>query len=398
MSTSILRQALILGALSSIGPFAIDMYLPAMDAIRVSLDTTVQAMQGTVISYFLAFGLAQLIYGPWSDRAGRRVPLYAGLGVFLIGSLICTFAPSIEVLIAGRFVQGLGGAAVMVVPRAIIRDRYRGHEATRLMAANMLVISVVPLLAPLAGAMLIKFWDWREIFGFLGVLAIGALALTRFGLPESLPADVRRKVSLAEMMTGVKIIMTHRSFLGLTLIGGFGMASFFVFIASASFVYSSAYGLSPTQFSIAFAANAVGFFAASQFAANLGMRFGAVKVVLWAVAGFALATSTTFLLTLSGFDALPVVMIGLFCGNACLGLVMPTTMVLALDEQGERAGLASSLGGTMQMVAGGAMIGISSPFFDGTPVPMLGAIATCAIIAFILSRVVVARQAAALAS
>lgn len=397
MSGSILRQALVLGALSSIGPFAIDMYLPAMDAIRVGLETTVPAMQGTVIAYFIAFGLAQLVYGPWSDKAGRRVPLYAGLGIFLVGSIICTFAPDIATLIAGRFVQGLGGAAVMVVPRAIIRDRYRGHEATRLMAANMLVISVVPLLAPLAGAMLIRFWDWREIFGFLGLLSLGALALTRFALPETLPAEARRSIKGAELRQGLRRILTHKSFLGLTLIGGFGMASFFVFIASASFVYSSFYGLTPTQFSIAFAANAIGFFAASQFAAYLGMRFGAVRVVLTAVAGFAIATSTTFLLVLSGLDALPVVMIGLFCGNACLGLVMPTTMVLALDEQGDQAGLASSVGGTLQMVAGGGMIAISAPFFDGTPVPMLGAIAFCAIVAFILSRVIVARQAAALA-
>lgn len=397
MSGSILRQALVLGALSSIGPFAIDMYLPAMDAIRVGLETTVPAMQGTVIAYFIAFGLAQLVYGPWSDKAGRRVPLYAGLGIFLVGSIICTFAPDIATLIAGRFVQGLGGAAVMVVPRAIIRDRYRGHEATRLMAANMLVISVVPLLAPLAGAMLIRFWDWREIFGFLGLLSLGALALTRFALPETLPAEARRSINGAELRQGLRRILTHKSFLGLTLIGGFGMASFFVFIASASFVYSSFYGLTPTQFSIAFAANAIGFFAASQFAAYLGMRFGAVRVVLTAVAGFAIATSTTFLLVLSGLDALPVVMIGLFCGNACLGLVMPTTMVLALDEQGDQAGLASSVGGTLQMVAGGGMIAISAPFFDGTPVPMLGAIAFCAIVAFILSRVIVARQAAALA-
>ncbi len=394
MSKSILRQALVLGALSSVGPFAIDMYLPAMDAIRVGLDTTVPAMQGTVIAYFIAFGVAQLVYGPWSDRAGRRVPLYAGLGIFLIGSLICTFAPTIEVLIAGRFVQGLGGAAVMVVPRAIIRDRYRGHEATRLMAANMLVIAVVPLLAPLAGAMLIRFWEWREIFGFLAILAVGALALTRFGLPESLPASARRKVSAVQLARVMGQVLTHRTFLALTLIGGFGMASFFVFIASASFVYSSAYGLTPTQFSLAFAANAIGFFTASQFAATLGMRFGAVRVVSGAVAGFALATSTTFLLVLAGLDALPVVMIGLFCGNACLGLVMPTTMVLALEEQGDRAGVASSVGGTLQMVAGGGMIALSAPFFDGTPLPMVGAIALCAIIALVLAVLFVPRQAA----
>jgi DHA1 family bicyclomycin/chloramphenicol resistance-like MFS transporter len=394
MSSPLLRQALVLGALSTVGPFAIDMYLPAMPAIAADIGATVPAMQCTITAYFIAFGLAQLIYGPWADQAGRRVPLYAGLAIFIIGSVICTFATSPEALMAGRFVQGLGGAAVMVVPRAIIRDLYTGHEATRLMAAIMLVISVSPMLAPLAGAGLIAVTDWRAIFGFLGVAALASLAMTRFVLPETLPAAARQPVSVAALWAGAKMLLTHRGFLGLTFLGGFGMASFFVFIASASFVYSEAFGLSPTGFSLAFAVNALGFFAASQMAAGLGQKHGAVTVALWATAGFAFFTVGLFAVALLGLASLPVVIGGLFLANACLGLVIPTTMVLALEEHGEHAGLASSLGGTLQMLAGGVMIAVTGPFFDGTVVPMLAAIALCGVLAFVLSRVVVVRQPA----
>ena len=122
MSDRILRPALVLGLLSCIGPFAIDMYLPAMPEIGADLGTTIQAMQGTIIAYFIAFGLAQLIYGPWADRSGRKPPLYAGIVVFMLGSVACTVAPAVEWLLVGRAIQGLGGAALMVVPRAIIRD------------------------------------------------------------------------------------------------------------------------------------------------------------------------------------------------------------------------------------------------------------------------------------
>lgn len=387
-ASSFLRPALVLGLLSAVGPFAIDMYLPAMPEIGQSLNASVPAMQATITSYFLAFGVAQLIYGPWADQAGRKLPLYAGLAIFLIGSVLCTLAPSTEALIAGRFVQGLGGAAVMVVPRAVIRDMTTGHEATRLMAAIMLVISVSPFLAPLAGAGLMMLAGWRAIFGVLVVATLISLAMTRFLLAETLPPSARQPVSVSAMLRGTRHLLTHRGFMALTFLGGFGMASFFVFIASASFVYAEAFGLTPTQFSLAFALNAVGFFGASQMAARLGMRFGAQTVMVRATTGFAVFTIGLFLLALAGISGLWLTIGGLFLANACLGLVIPTAMVVALEEHGPIAGLASSLGGTMQMLAGGAMIAVSAPFFDGTVLPMLAAIALCGALAFVLALVV----------
>jgi MFS transporter, DHA1 family, multidrug resistance protein len=233
MSDRLLRPALVLGLLSAIGPFAIDLYLPAMPLIGADLGTSVQAMQSTITAYFIAFGLAQLIYGPWADRSGRKPPLYAGIGVFVVGSVICTFAPSVEWLLAGRFVQGLGGAALMVVPRAIIRDLYTGHQATRLMAAVMLVISVSPMLAPLAGSGLMAVFDWRAIFAALLIASCASLAILALFQPETLRPEDRQPFNLAAMVSGTRVLLTDPLFMGLTFLGGFGLASFFVFIASA---------------------------------------------------------------------------------------------------------------------------------------------------------------------
>lgn len=392
MSDRIARPAIVLGLLSCIGPFAIDMYLPAMPTIGASLNAGVQDMQSTITAYFIAFGLAQLVYGPWADRSGRKPPLYAGIAIFIAGSVLCTFAASVETLIAGRAIQGLGGAALMVVPRAIIRDMYTGHAATRLMAAVMLVISVSPMLAPLAGSGVMALAGWRGIFGVLLLASLFSLAILTFVQPETLPRDQRQPFDAADTLRGAKRLLTNRSFMGLTFLGGFGMASFFVFIASASFVYTQDFGLSPTGFSLAFAINAIGFFAASQAAGTLGLRYGARRVMTVASCGFALTTIVLFGLALSGLTPLAVCIGGLFVANGFLGLVIPTTMVMALDDHGDIAGLASSLGGTLQMLAGGAMIAVTGPFFDGTVTPMLAAIALCGVLSFAMGRLALARR------
>ena len=395
MQTSFVRTAVILGLLSCVGPFAIDMYLPALPAVATDLDASISSVQVTLTAFFIAFGVSQLVYGPAADWYGRKPPLYAGLVIFIIGSLACAFAPSIGWLTVARFIQCVGAAAVMVIPRAIIRDMHTGTEATRLMALVMLVISVSPMLAPLAGSGLIKVWDWRAIFVLLMAAGAASLLLTAFLQPETLKAEKRVPIETRTLLAGSKTLLSDPYFMGLTFIGGFGMASFFVFIASASFVYTKQYGLTPTGFSIAFAINAIGFFGASQMAAGLGERFGMARVVAGATAGFAVFTVLLFALTLAGFGTLPVLVGLLLCANACLGLAVPPVMVMALDPHGDIAGLASSLGGTLQMLAGSLMIALASPFFDGTALPMVTAIMICAICAFILARLVLRKPGTA---
>lgn len=382
MRDPLFRMALLLGLLSAVGPFAIDMYLPALPQVASDLGTTEAGAALTLTSYFIVFGFAQMIYGPMADAVGRKKPLVIGVSIFLVATVAASLAPTIGWLIAARALQGLGAATLMAVPRAVIRDMATGPAAAKMMAAIMIVISVSPMLAPLTGSAVLAFGGWREIFAVLAAAALLSLGLILFALPETLPAERRRPVRLAAMAAGARRLLADRRFLGLTMIGGFGMASFFVFLASASFVYTRQYGLSPTGFSLAFAVNAIGFFSASQFAGRLAERFGMERVISLAITGFAGLSLALSLVVLAGFDALPVVIAGLFLANACLGLVMPTAMVMSLDPHPDIAGLASSLGGTLQMLTGGLMIAVTGPFLDNTAATMVPAITLCAALAW----------------
>jgi DHA1 family bicyclomycin/chloramphenicol resistance-like MFS transporter len=379
------RNALVLGLLSAIGPFAIDMYLPALPSIAGDLKASTAATQMTLMAFFMAFGVCQIVYGPLSDMIGRKPPLYFGLVVFGLGSVGCALAPSVEWLIAFRVLQGIGASAVMVIPRAIIRDLHTGVEAARLMALVMLVFSVAPILAPLTGSALIVPFGWRAVFVAVTIVSALTFLLVLTSLKETRPPETRIPVSVRALLQGFGGLLRDGRFLGLTFIGALGMSSFFAFLATSSFVYIDHFGLTPTQYSLAFSVNAIGFIGASQFAAKLGGRFGMGRVVLAAVSAYAFFALVLLAATLLGPDSLPVLMVLLFCSFAFLGLVIPSTMVLALEEHGPVAGMASALGGTLQMVTGGIVIVLVSLFFDGTALPMAAAIAVCAIGALALS-------------
>jgi DHA1 family bicyclomycin/chloramphenicol resistance-like MFS transporter len=385
MISSYAKNAIVLGLLSAVGPFAIDMYLPALPTIAADLHASTAATQMTLVSFFVAFGICQIVYGPVSDIVGRKPPLYVGLALFIVGSVGCALAPSVAWLVVFRFIQGSGASSVMVIPRAIIRDMHTGIEATRLMALVMLVLSVSPILAPLTGSALIVSFGWRAVFVAVTLVAIAGVALLAIFQPETHPREARVVVGAGNLFASFFFLLTHWRFLGLTFIGGLGMASFFAFLAGSSFVYIEHFGLTPTQFSLAFSMNAIGFIGASQFAAALGQRFGMARMVIVAVTIYAALTGLLFALTAAGFDSLPLMMTLLFFGFASMGVVIPSTMVLALDEHGPIAGMASALGGTLQMITGGVMIVLVSLVFDGTSLPMVATIALCALGAFFVS-------------
>lgn len=384
--SSFARIALVLGLLAAIGPFAIDMYLPALPTVAANLQASTAHAQMTLMAFFLGFGLTQIIYGPVSDMVGRKAPLYFGLGVFILGSIGCSLAPSIDWLIGLRFLQGIGAAAMMVMPRAVIRDLHTGVEATRLMSLVMLVFSVSPILAPLIGSALIVPFGWRAVFVAVTIAAFLGLLLTAFTLQETRPPSERIAGDLGTVLSKYWLLMRDRHFLGVTFIGALGMSSFFTFLASSSFVYIDHFGLTPTLYSLAFSVNAVGFIGASQFSAHLGTRYGMGRVVRGAVTAYAVSAAALFAVIFSGVDNLAVLMVMLFVTFAFLGLVIPTSMVLSLERHGPIAGMASALGGTLQMATGAATIAISSLFFDGSALPMVAIIALCAAAALVLAR------------
>jgi DHA1 family bicyclomycin/chloramphenicol resistance-like MFS transporter len=392
MHDQLSRLALVLGLLAAVGPFAIDMYLPALPQVAADLGTSESGVALTLAVYLLTFGLAQMIYGPMSDAMGRKRPMAIGVGIFAVAAVAAALAPSIGWLIAARAVQGLGAATLMVVPRAVIRDVATGPEATRIMAAIMIVLSISPMLAPLAGSLVLALGGWRYIFLVLAATSLLSLALILFVLPETLPSTSHQPVRFAFIWTGIKYLLRDPRFVGLTMIGAFGIASLFVFISTASFVYTRLYGLSHIGFSLAFAANAIGFFASSQFAGPLSENFGMERVIWLAVTGFAIIALILTGVVWMGFEALSVVIAGLFLAFACLGLVVPTAMVMSLDPHPDIAGLASSIGGTAQMLTGGLMIALTGPFVGNSALTMVAAISVCACLTWVTAALSLTRS------
>ena len=386
------RMALVLGLLSAIGPFAIDMYLPALPAIGVSLHTDMHAVQMSLMAFFVSFAISQIVYGPASDIFGRKPPLYVGIALFVVGSVGCALAPHIGWLIAFRFLQGLGGGAPIVVPRAIVRDLHTGAEATRLMAMLMLVFSVSPILAPLIGSLIIDAAGWRAIFWVVSGIGVVGLALVAFTLEETRPAAQRVHSDVASTLRAFALLLRDPHFIGLTAIGAFGMAAFFIYLANSSFVLIEHYGLTPRQYSVAFAVNAASFIGVSQFAGRLAERYGLPRIVSLAVLGFALSMVVLAVLNLAGVDGLAPMIAVLLIGFGFLGLVVPTTSVMALDDHGEIAGAASALMGTLQLVLGAVVIAVMGVFVDGTARPMVAGIAVVAVIAWVLGRWTLGRR------
>ncbi|MBX3580584.1 MAG: multidrug effflux MFS transporter [Rhizobiaceae bacterium] len=391
MTSGFLRIAIVLGLVSAIGPFAIDMYLPALPTIGADLNAGPMAVQMSLVAVFLSFAVGPMVVGPLADMYGRKPVMYGGLIVFALASVGAALAPNVEWLIVFRLLQGLGSSTGMVVPRAVVRDLHTGPEAAKLMSLLMLVFSVSPILAPLTGSFIIEAFGWRAVFWTVTVAAVLAFFLLMFGLDETRPADRRIGSSFGAAWGGYRFLLRDRNFLGLSMIGGFAISSFFVYLANSSFVIIDHYGLTPTGYSVFFALNAISFFSVSQMSGWLTAKYGLNRVVRVAVFFFALVILSGWIVMALGLDSLWVLAATLFVGYGFLGLVIPTTSVLAMEDHGEIAGTAAALMGTLHMVTGVVAMTVSSLFANGDPLPMMTAIAICAALAFGLTLVTLKR-------
>ena len=389
------KVALVLGLLSAIGPFAIDMYLPALPAIGASLGADIGAVQMSLTVFFLALAAGQPFYGPVSDMVGRKPPLYVGLGLFALASIGCALANDIQTLIVLRFLQGLGAAAGMAIPRAIVRDLHTGPDAARLMSLLMLVFSVSPILAPLVGSGVIAVAGWRAVFWAVMVAAVAGLVLIATSLTETRTADRRVESSFGSALAAYGLLLRDTHYLGLVFIGSFAMAGFFTYLANSSFVMIDHYGLSPVMYSVAFGVNAAAFFAAAQFNGALGERFGLVRVVKGAVAACGAVMAAMFVYFVLGGDSMWVLLVLYFIASGLMGLVIPTTSVLALEQHGAIAGTASALLGTLQMLTGAVVMAVVGLFTDGRPLPMVAGMAGGALVAVLLTWLTLGNEGAA---
>ena len=393
MSRPFFRMAVVLGLITAVGPFAIDMYLPALPSIGGALGASAGAVQMSLMVFFITLGLCQLVYGPVADMYGRKPPIYVGMALFVIGSVGCALAPNVEVLIGFRVLQAIGACAGMVVPRAIVRDLHTGPEAARLMSLLMLVMSISPILAPLAGSAMIAVSSWRGVFWAVAGAGVLALVLSVTQLEETRHAEHRATSSWSGALKAYRTLLLDRSFMGLTFAGAFGISTFFVYLANSSFILIDHYGLSPTAYSLFFGLNAVSFFGAAQLNGWLAERFGMGKVTGVAATGLAISVLALLAVTALGALRLDVMAVFLFVAYGFLGIVVPTTAVLSMDRHGEIAGTASALMGALQMVTGAVVMAVVGVFADGTPPPMIAGIAGCGLLSFAVTHLTLRREA-----
>ena len=320
----------------------------------------------------------------------------AGLGLFVLGSLGCALAPDARTLIAMRFIAGVGACAGMVIPRAVVRDLHTGVEAARLGAMLMLVFSVSPILAPLAGSLVVALAGWRWIFGCIVVLGLLALTLVLTQLQESRPVEARRGTTLAGTLAAVAELLRDGHFRALALTGAFAMSGFMAYLGHSSFVMIEHHGVTPTQYGLLFGLNAVAFIGAAQLNVRLCQRHGLPWVIRRGLAGYLAASALLLALTLAGVDRLEVLVALLFVAYGCLGLVAPTVPVLALDRHGAIAGTASALIGTVQMVCGALVMALVSALGGHAhgALPMVAGVAGCALLASLVGRPALSSAAA----
>ncbi|MFF8727669.1 multidrug effflux MFS transporter [Streptomyces sp. NPDC015171] len=364
---------LVLGGLTATPPLAMDMYLPSLPEVTHALHAPAATVQLTLTSCLAGMALGQLVVGPMSDRWGRRRPLLSGLAVYLLATALCAFAPNVETLVAFRLLQGLAGAAGIVIARAVVRDLYDGVAMARFFSTLMLISGVAPVVAPLIGGQILRVTDWRGVFVVL--TAVGALlaAVVWRRLPETLaPAD-RHAGGFGQALRTMRGLLADLPFTGYTLAGGFAFAALFAYISASPFVIQEIYGASPQTFSLLFGVNSVGLMIAGQINGKVLVgRVSLDKVLAVGLAVIVLA-STALLLMASGVfgeAGLVPVATALFVLMSAMGITLPNAQSLALLRTRHAAGSASALLGTSSFLVGAVASPLVGVAGEHTAVPM----------------------------
>ncbi|MER7344437.1 multidrug effflux MFS transporter [Streptomyces aurantiacus] len=375
---------LILGGLTAMPPLSMDMYLPALPEVTNALHTPAATIQLTLTACLMGMALGQLVVGPMSDKWGRRRPLLIGLLVYILATAICALAPTAELLIAFRLLQGLAGAAAIVIARAVVRDLYDGVEMARFFSTLMLISGVAPIVAPLIGGQVLRLTDWRGIFVVLTVVGVALTLLVWRRLPETLaPAD-RHDGGTAEALRTMRGLLADRVFTGYMVAGGFAFAALFAYISASPFVIQEIYGASPQTFSLLFGVNSVGLIIVGQINGKLLVgRVSLDKALGFGLAVITLAATALLLMTSGVFGdiGLAPIAVGLFVLMSAMGLAMPNTNALALMRTRHAAGSASALLGTSSFLIGAIaspLVGIAG---ERTAVPMAVVQLVCALAA-----------------
>jgi MFS transporter, DHA1 family, multidrug resistance protein len=382
-----LRLFVLLGSLTAFGPLSIDMYLPALPAIARDLAASEFVVQLTLTACLIGLALGQIVAGPLSDSLGRRRPLLIGVAGYVVVSLLCAIAPSAWLLVVLRLIQGLTGAAGIVIARAIVRDLYSGSAAARYFSRLILVMGLAPILAPVLGAQVLRFSTWRGIFLVLTIVTALLWLGAALGLPETLPAARRSTGSLAGTLNIFGQLITDTPFVGYAVGAGLAFGAMFAYIAGSPFVLQGIFHVSPQTFSLIFGMNALGFVVASQINGSLVSRIRPARLLTGGLIANATAGLALLFVVVRGFGLLAVLLPLLLLASS-VGFIVPNAIALALSRRPDAAGTGSALLGVIQsgLAAFGApIVGIAG---TGTALPMAGVIAVSglgAIIAFALT-------------
>jgi MFS transporter, DHA1 family, multidrug resistance protein len=379
----------ILGALTAFGPMSIDMYLPALPAVAASFGTSASRVQLTLSAFFLGFAAGQLVYGPLSDHWGRRPPLLAGTGLYVIASLLCAIATRVEWLIPLRLLQGVAACAGPLIARAVVRDVYERDRAAYMLSLLMLIMGAAPLTAPLLGGQLLLVLGWRSIFATQG--GFGALCFfgARLGLAETLDEAKRSRAGVRAMAVRYGTLLRSRDFMGYAVSSGAAYAGMFAYFAGSPFVFIRLYGVPPQNYGFLFALNVIGLMVCAAANSRLVLRYGPDRVLRRGVAAVSVAGAALVLAAITGWGGLAGLVVPLLAFIASISFIGANAMAGALSTFRYVAGTASALAGTIQFGLGALSAAAVGAFYNGTAVPMAVVIALTGLTSLLAHRLLV---------
>jgi DHA1 family bicyclomycin/chloramphenicol resistance-like MFS transporter len=375
----------LMGVLQAFAPLSIDMYLPSMPLLEKVFSATAAEVQLTLVTFLLGFALGQSLYGPVTDRFGRKPPLYFSLALFVGSSVACALTTSVHALMVFRLFQAIGACGGAVVSRAMVRDLFPPHDLRRIFSMLVLVLGVSPLIAPFIGGYLLVWFGWKSIFLMQASLGAITLLAVHFRLSESLDPEHARPLHMNHVIASYRVLLRDRAFLGASLVCGFSSAGMFAYIASAPFVFINIFKLPPQEFGWLFGIIAAGLIASSQVNGRMPHR-----IPIWQVLRVAnlvqLASGLLVLVTAStGFGGLPGIFAPVFIYMCATGFVFPNGNAIAMMRHGNMAGTASALLGTNQFAIAAITTIVLGVIDNSSAMPMAIVIAGCGAAATLLN-------------
>lgn len=372
----------VLGLLSAIGPFSIDMYLPGFPAIAAGLHTTISHVSLSLSSFFIGISAGQFLYGPLLDRYGRKRPLYIGLSLYLAASIGCALATSADALITLRLMQALGGCVGMVASRAMVRDLFSVNENAKIFSLLMLIVGVSPIIAPTLGGYVAAAFGWRYIFVILAFLAVVILSFVYYALPESREPDSSFSLKPRPIVISFLTVLKEPQFFTYAFTGSIASAGLYAYISGSPYVFMELYKVSEKQYGWIFALVAMGLIGASQLNSVLLKIYTSEQIIKVALMCQAASGLLLFTGTLLGWLDLFSTIFFIFLFLCCQGFTFPNSSALSLAPFSKNAGSASALMGALQMGIGSLTTALVSFLSNHTALPMTGVMASCAITSF----------------